>query len=78
MAFLLEWYEKGGDALVGDEALPGLSVHSLREILSLPRDMAVADLQPVTLEHARRLAAHVRHSFDFDAHDYFVAPVQDS
>lgn len=61
-------YEKRGEALVSDVALPGLGVGEAREILHLPDH----DAYPVTVEAAAWLARRAALELRLDDLDYFV------
>lgn len=70
---ILEWYEKQGDALVGECEITRLSVEQVVGVLKLSAQDSLCDVYRVTEEIADTLKSYVNCEMDLSKFDYFVA-----
>ena len=68
----LEYFEKDGDELAGEERLDQISLTELQSIFKQASDDQI-DGYPVGEEEARLLQKYVQHLIDPDRYDYFVS-----
>ena len=68
---VLRWYEKNGDALVGEQVL-NLDLHWLQKLFGESRDSLMFECYPVSRMQARYLQRRLRRSFDLDSYAYFL------
>lgn len=77
---VIEWYEKDpDDALIGEEALRGLSLAELRDLFGIEEvseDPAMFNPYAVEPQHVGRMQKAVTHRINLDHYDYFVAAYQ--
>ena len=54
---MLRWFERDGDAFVGEVELPGVPVAELQRLVSAPADDPLVDCWPLPAERLDELAA---------------------
>ena len=69
---VLRWYQKYGDALVGEKVLSNINLSELQRLLAEPKDNLMFECYPVAKVQARYLQRRLRQSFDFQSYAYFV------
>lgn len=68
----LRWYEKDGDAFVGEVPLKGLSLARLQVLFDVPAHDPMYDSCPVRTEHVASLQTKIDHAIDLEHYAYFV------
>ena len=68
----LTWYERGGDALVGEVDLRSISLAQLRRWFGLRPSNPMADSFPVKAKQAEHLRAALGRPIHLDRYSYFV------
>ena len=68
---VLRWYEKNGDALVGEQVL-NIDLRSLQKLFGESRDSLMFECYPVSRMQARYLQRRLRRSFDLNSYAYFL------
>jgi hypothetical protein len=69
---LLRWYEKEGNALVGEVILKGFSLNELQQVLDEPADSPMFFSYELTAEQIRYFQHKLEQVFDTNAYDYFL------
>jgi hypothetical protein len=69
---LLRWYEKEGNALVGEVILKGFSLNELQQVLDEPTDSPMFFSYELTAEQIRYFQHKLEQAFDTKAYDYFL------
>ena len=68
---VLRWYEKNGDALVGEQVL-NIDLRSLQKLFGESRDSLMFECYPVSRMQARYLQRRLRRTFNLDSYAYFL------
>ena len=68
---VLRWYEKNGDALVGEQVL-NIDLRWLQKLFGESRDSLMFECYPVSRMQARYLQRRLRRAFDLDSYAYFL------
>ena len=77
--YVLEAFEKKGDAFVKEVNVSHIPLAKLQEIFGIHDDALLRDgEQPVTPEHAVKLRAHLNDSLDTERYDWFFGARQAS
>lgn len=74
---VLTWFQKDGDALVGEEALKGITVDELQRLFGTSPDDPMYAEYPARAPHVPRLQQCVNHRIDLNAFEYFVGAFQE-
>lgn len=69
---LLRWYEKEGNALVGEVILKGFSITELQKILDEPADSDMFFSYELTSEQVKYFQHKLTQTFDVNAYAYFL------
>ncbi len=72
VVWVLQAYQKKGDAFVEEWPLRGISLSMLHDLFQQPQDDPMYDAYPVGEAQAERLQAYTDHTIDLQAYDYFV------
>ena len=76
MAYVLEWYERVGEALVGEEELKELTLDELQRLFGVQKTDPMYEMFEVDERRARALQRHVEHTIDLRQHEYFVTSLR--
>ena len=68
----LNWYNKHGESLVGEEKLDFLTLHDLQDIFDVFIDNVQLNFWHVKTRHARRLQRITNHHIEIKKYIYFV------
>ena len=69
---LLRWYEKDGNALIGETPLKGCSLTELQKILNEPTDSPMFFSYQLTDEQVGYFQSKLKQAFDLSAYEYFL------
>jgi hypothetical protein len=69
---LLRWYEKDGNALIGETPLKGCSLTELQKILNEPTDSPMFFSYQLTDEQVGYFQRKLKQAFDLSAYEYFL------
>ena len=69
---LLRWYEKDGNALIGETPLKGYSLTELQKILNEPTDSLMFFSYQLTDEQVGYFQRKLKQAFDLSAYEYFL------
>jgi hypothetical protein len=69
---LLRWYEKNGNALIGETVLRGFSLTELQHILNEPTDSPMFFSYQLTGEQVGYFQRKLKQNFDLSAYEYFL------
>ena len=69
---LLRWYEKDGNALIGETALKGCSLTELQKILNEPTNSPMFFSYQLTGEQVSYFERKLKQAFDLSAYEYFL------
>lgn len=70
--WVLQAYQKEGDAFVEEWPLRGISLSMLHDLFQQPQDDPMYDVYPVHEAQAECLQVYTNHPIDLQAYDYFV------
>ncbi len=70
--WVLQAYQKEGDAFVEEWPLRGISLGTLHSLFQQPQDDPMYDAYPIGEAQAGCLQAYTAHPIDLQAYDYFV------
>ena len=68
----LTWFEKEGDALVGECSIKGISLSELQQLFKQLSNVPMVYCYPVLPCHVKYLQKFVQHKIDLDVYDYFI------
>lgn len=76
---LLEWFEKDGEAFVGEELISGFSAKEAHKILGITdkRDHFVCGGYLINAKRAAIFQKYVKHIIDLDKYEYIIGGIQD-
>jgi len=69
---VLRWYEKDGNALIGETVLREFSLTELQNILNEPTDSPMFFSYQLTDEQVGYFQRKLRQAFDLSAYEYFL------
>ena len=69
---VLRWYEKDGNALIGETVLRGCSLTELQMILKEPTDSPMFFSYQLTDEQVGYFQRKLKQAFDLSAYEYFL------
>jgi hypothetical protein len=69
---VLRWYEKDGDALIGERMLNNINLSELQKLFGEPKDNLMFECYPITQLQARFLQRTLKQSFDLRSYAYFL------
>ena len=69
---LIRWYEKKGNALIGETILKILSLDDLQKILGEPVESPMFFSYELTSEQVKYFQEYLEQDFDPNAYDYFL------
>jgi hypothetical protein len=69
---VLRWYEKNGNALIGETVLRGLSLTELQNILHEPTDSPMFFSYQLADEQVDYFQRKLKQVFDLSAYEYFL------
>ncbi|MEI6329161.1 MAG: hypothetical protein WCP16_08010 [Pseudanabaena sp. ELA645] len=69
---LLRWYEKDGNALIGETPLKGCSLTELQKILNEPTNSPMFFSYQLTDEQVGYFERKLKQAFDLSAYEYFL------
>ena len=69
---VLRWYEKNGDALIGERLLNNINLSELQRLFDEPQDNLMFECYPVNQLQARYLEGRLKQSFDLHSYAYFL------
>ena len=69
---LLRWYEKEGNALIGESILKDISLVDLQKLLSEPANSPMFFSYELTPEQVKYFQQYLEQDFDPHAYDYFL------
>lgn len=70
---VVRWFEKDGDALVGESPLDDLELSKLQRLFHVSRDNPMYDCYPIkTPLQVRYIQKATNHLIDLSAYDYFL------
>ena len=69
---LIRWYEKEGNALVGESILKGISLADLQKLLCEPADSPMFFSYELTSEQVKYFQQYLEQDFEPNAYDYFL------
>ncbi len=69
---VLRWYEKQGDALVGEKVLSNIELSELQQLFDQPLDNLMYECYLVTDEQVNYLQERLNQTFDLQSYEYFV------
>lgn len=72
VVWVLQAYQKEGDAFVEQWPLADIDTATLHDIFAQPLGDPMYDSYPVSEAQAKRLQRHTNHVIDLSAYDYFV------
>lgn len=72
VVWVLQAYQKEGDAFVEEWPLRGISFSTLHSLFQQPQDDPMYDAYPVDEAQAKRLQSYTDHPINLQAYDYFV------
>lgn len=76
---VLEWFEKEGDALIGEELILKFTAQKAHSILGVTdkRDYFICNAYPLNIEKASLFQKYVTHTIDLEKYEYFIVGVRD-
>ena len=69
---VLRWYEKDGNALIGETVLSGFSLTELQNILNEPTDSPMFFSYQLTDEQVGYFQRKLKQAFDLSVYEYFL------
>jgi hypothetical protein len=69
---VLRWYEKDGDALIGERLLNNINLSELQKLFGEPKDNLMFECYPINQLQARFLQRRLKQSFDLRSYAYFL------
>jgi hypothetical protein len=69
---VLRWYEKNGNALIGETVLRKFSLTELQNILNEPTDSAMFFSYQLTDQQVGYFQGKLKQTFDLSAYEYFL------
>lgn len=69
---MLNWYEREGKSLVGEEPLPGMSLDDALQLFDTPFWNGMYHCWAVESEHIKTLQPHAKHPINPAKYSYFV------
>jgi len=69
---VLRWYEKDGDALIGERLLNNINLSELQKLFGEPKDNLMFECYPINQLQATFLQRRLKQSFDFRSYAYFL------
>ena len=69
---VLRWYEKDGDALIGEKLLNNINLSELQRLFGEPKNNLMFECYPITQLQARFLQRRLKQSFDLSSYAYFL------
>ena len=72
VVWVLQAYQKEGDAFVAEWPLKDISINTLHNLFQQPQDDPMYDSYPVSKQQLKALQSHTDHPIDLQKYDYFV------
>jgi hypothetical protein len=69
---VIRWYEKNGDALIGETLLKGFSLTELQHVFDEPTDSSMFFSYQLTDEQASYFQHKLKFDFDLEMYEYFL------
>jgi hypothetical protein len=76
---LLEWFEKEGEAFIGEELISGFPAKKAHKTLGITdkKDHFICNGYPIDAERAAIFQKYVTHIINLDKYDYFIGGIAD-
>jgi len=72
VALVLNWYEKTGSDLVGEEAIEDLTLDNILNLFEAPFWNKNFQCWAIDESHVATIQPHVQHKFDTQKYSYFI------